>query len=206
MLETQTLIGRARRGTSLAQADAARKLGLSRATLCVYEKGEVKPSERKTWEIVAGLALGEPAVGRPKLLLSFALFGQRFLSWGGRLLVLAELDHAQRLADELDDCRLERVVIVPVWPSCVDEIVKREFEGRSERGPVLFEGDEMALDLLFAEVFADLSANAAKWLSEGIPVRPDKAAALIGGSAAGEASADLVHVRSAARPSTRSGN
>jgi hypothetical protein len=170
----------------------------------VYEVGGVAPSARKVWELLAGLALGEPTSGRPLLLLSFALLGQRFLSWDGRLLVLAELDHAQRLADELDDCRLERVVIVPVWPSFVDEIVRREFDGRSERSSVLFEGHEVALDLLVAEVFAELSANAVKWVKEGIAGGRDEAAVSLGRPVGRDASADLVHSRSAARLSSGS--
>jgi transcriptional regulator with XRE-family HTH domain len=121
---------RAREGCNTHQAAAASRLGLNRATLNAYESGRANPSESRTWEILDTLALGDPVQGeRPALLVSYSLFGQRLLPWEGRLLSFSAIENAQRAADELDDCGLERVVIVPAWPSAVASLLEHARAG-----------------------------------------------------------------------------
>ena len=169
MLQRPSFIARARRGTDLPQADAAAKVGLSRATLCSYESDRVTPSERRTWDLLADLALGDQIPGeRPLLLLSFALFGQRFASWRRDLLVFREIHQAQRLADEFDDSLLERVVIVPCWRSHIHKLVER-----FGCGEVVFEERDVDFETLVGEVFAELSRDAVGWLAANVGLPTD---------------------------------
>ena len=157
------MVERARRGVGVSQARGAALLGLSRATLNNYERRRVTPSERKMWELLAGLARGESVAGdRPLLLVSFALCGQRFASWRGQLLAFRELDHAQRLLSELDDCDLEPVLVLPAWPSAVAEAVAKN--GRI--GWSVFEDSGVSLDDLVSEVFSELAADGRRWVAE----------------------------------------
>jgi transcriptional regulator with XRE-family HTH domain len=153
MTPATTFVRRVREGTNSRQADAAGKLGLNRATLNAYESGRVVPSERRLWRLLEVLALGEAVPGdRPVLLVSFSLLGQRFLSWDGRLLSFSAIENARRVADELDECELERVVIVPVWPSAVDELLRaRRPQDISSAGLAEFETLGRSLEDVLAE-------------------------------------------------------
>jgi transcriptional regulator with XRE-family HTH domain len=171
MFERASFMARARQGSDRSQAEAARQLRLSRATINNYESGHVEPSEPKKWELLAGLALGEPTPGeRPKLLVSFALLGQRFASRRGGLLAFGEIAHAQWFADALENCQLDRIVIVPVWPSRVRELLEREGSRIGGAELVVYEELALTLDELLADVQAELFVRASDWLRESLTV------------------------------------
>jgi hypothetical protein len=108
------------------------------------------------------------------LLVSYRLLGQRFVSWRGGLLVVRELEHAERLANELDDCQLEGVVIVPCWPSYISDFLRYH----ALAGVNVFEDFEgVTTDVLVADVFAQLASDARAWLSETLrPARTPEVA------------------------------
>ena len=168
----RSFVARARRGAGRSQAQAAAEVCLARATLNNYESGRATPSERKTWELLTGLALGDAVAGeRPTLLVSFALVGQRFATWRTGLLAFREIAHAQRLCDHLDLVPLERVVVVPVWPSAVGELLARHERTSGEARVVFFEDTDHGFDELVLGVLGELSEHVATWLEAGISAR-----------------------------------
>jgi hypothetical protein len=124
------------------------------------------PSERRTWAALSDLARGEPAPGRPKLLVTFALFGQRVLSWRGGILVLSALADAAMLVDELETCRLERVLVLPVWPSALEELVREERQRGGEGRAITYTDERVEFDDLVREVFRELAASSLIWCHE----------------------------------------
>jgi DNA-binding XRE family transcriptional regulator len=174
MFEETAFLARARSGSGRTQAAAAATVGLSRATLCAYETARVQPSERTTWRLVGRLALGEPVDGeRPSLLVSFALFGQRFVAWRDGLLVLTEIDHAQRLADALVACRLERVVIVPCWPSKLKELIRDLRLEHANLDPVVFDSSGADFPELARDVIGSIAAAAPNWMAMHLSVEQE---------------------------------
>ena len=164
--ETRTVLSRAREAAGLRQVDASRVLGLSRGTWNLYESGRVVPSERRTWEVLSDLARGERASGRPRLLVTFALFGQRVLSWRGGILVLSAIGDAAMLVDELETCRLERVLVLPVWPSALEELVRDDRERGGEGCAITFPDERVGFGDLVREVFLELAASSLIWCHE----------------------------------------
>jgi transcriptional regulator with XRE-family HTH domain len=165
-------IARARAGVDLSQVAAAERAGLTPATLCCYERGRVNPSAKRTWRLLERLALGDPIPGtRPVLLVSFRMFGQRFATWRGRLLMFQEVENAERLANEFEDCQLERVVIVPCWPSRVSELL-----GCEPSPDQTFEASGIDADELVQEVLDGLACDARAWLRMALPRREEVAA------------------------------
>jgi transcriptional regulator with XRE-family HTH domain len=181
----KTFVALARQGTSsfgpnvLSQSDAAKRLQLKRATLNNYEKGQRMPSELKTWDLLNRLALGMFIPdARPLLLVGFSLFGNRLVSRRGELLCFKEIPDARRLADELDACSLEQVVVVPAWPSFVEEMVERERAATGRGGAVMFDDRHLSLDVIVTEVLEELSVQAVSWMRESLAGRPQRAARL----------------------------
>lgn len=175
-----TLIRRARMGSGRTQAQAARALDLGRATLNVYETGRIVPSERRTSEILSVLALGERASGeqRPRLFVSFSLAGQRLLSIRGALLEFASPQNAARVADELDACRLDNVVVVPAWSSFVDEVLSQNADrpGTSQE-VVVFEQLGRPFEDVLDEALRELIDNVRPWLRGAVAAKQQSSAA-----------------------------
>jgi len=125
---TTTVVRSLREGTNLPQNRAAERVGLTPGTLAAYELGHVSPSKAKIWEIARALALGSPSKGEgdPQFLITFALFGQRFVADGdGRLLVFKDPWLAHEQAERLVDAGFLKVAVVPVWRSRRRALVAR---------------------------------------------------------------------------------
>jgi transcriptional regulator with XRE-family HTH domain len=168
---SRSLIRRAREGSGKTQANAAGAVGLGRATLSIYESGRTIPSERKTWELMVGLALGDRAEREelPHLLLSFSLLGQRFFSYDGALLEFASLANAARAADALDDCGLERVVLVPAWGSMLEDVLEANVgRGGTSGNVIVFEELRYSLEEVVDQALRELIGQVQPWTEQAV--------------------------------------
>jgi transcriptional regulator with XRE-family HTH domain len=172
--ESITVVRRAREGSGRTQAEAARALGFGRATLSIYESGRSVPSQGKLWQILAGLAIGNRAAEelRPHLLVSFSLAGQRLLAVGGALLDFASPENAAAAADELDDCQLDRVVVVPAWTSALTNVLSVN-AGRpgTSAGVVVFEELNRPLEDVLDQALRELIEHVQPWFKQAIAGR-----------------------------------
>ena len=121
---TKTLVRRVREGSRRTQAEAAERLGITPQTLSIYEGGRQTPSERRTAEIFRSLAIGTPGSSEtdPRFLVSYEFAGQRVLTADGPL-VFEDPYLAQLAAEQLENLKLDRVVIVPVWSGGIQELL-----------------------------------------------------------------------------------
>jgi transcriptional regulator with XRE-family HTH domain len=139
-----TLIKSLRVGSQQAQKAAAERIGVNATTLAAYEGGRFTPSEAKSWEIARALALGSPSKGEgnPRFLITYWLFGQRFLYNGlGRLVVFRDPWAAHAQADRLADLLFPEVAVVPTWRSARRSLIARhraagETAGEEMRDPL----------------------------------------------------------------------
>ncbi len=122
-----TLLRRARHARALTLSDAARHFGVKPPTVHIWENTHA-PSLKKTWELIAALAQGEPAEQEvhPVFLASYYLLGHRFLDdERGRLVVFHDPRNADAAADTLEQYELDRVTVVPCWRSALDEVAPK---------------------------------------------------------------------------------
>jgi transcriptional regulator with XRE-family HTH domain len=140
-MASTTVIRALRDGIALPQKAAAERIGVTPATLAAYEGGRFTPSTAKTWQIARGLALGSPSKGEttPRFLLTFALFGQRFLADAdGRVVIFRDPWSAHAHAGRLIDAGFLDVAVVPTWRSRRRALLARV----DARGEV--QGDELS--------------------------------------------------------------
>jgi DNA-binding XRE family transcriptional regulator len=137
---TLTTIRSMREGADMSQAEAARSIGVTPATLAAYEGGRFTPSASKTIQIARAIALGKAAKGErdPRFLLTYWLFKQRFLADGdARLVVFTDPAIAHEHAIRLIGGGFPHVAVVPVWRSKRRSLLRMIGAPREVRGDEL---------------------------------------------------------------------